>query len=82
MGGIFLGAIFPQHNFSGGIFPRTIIKFQKIVSYRIMSKITVNRKGLTRTELCHRCVFQNFIATDKNIFNVSNTVSPQLILLL
>ena len=71
---------------------RIIIKFRKTISFRIISKTTVNRKGkaLTKMEHCHKYlpwkllrllkvifsgVFQRFISTDKQVFNISNKVT-------
>ena len=67
------------------------VKFGKIISFRIISKITVNCKGkaFTRLERHHRhfpwkllsfgklfwMVFQNFISTDTVIFKVGNKVA-------
>ena len=75
---------------------RIIIKFRKTISFRIMRKITVNRKdkALTKMELRHRYVpwkllrfltvifngvFQKFISTDRQIFNISNKVTSMII---
>ena len=71
---------------------RASAKFRKIISLRIISKFTVNRKDkpLARTELRHRHlpwklpriwetilngVFQKFVSTDKNIFEVGKNVT-------
>ena len=74
---------------------RIIIKFRKTISFRIMRKITVNRKdkALIKMELRHRYVpwkllrfltvifsdvFQKFISTARQIFNISNKVTSMI----